>query len=75
MKNLLRQLIFGYQVFLKRWLAVLVPAASHCKFTPSCSCYTKEAIEKYGVILGVGKGMRRILSCHPFSQGGHDPLI
>ena len=46
----------------------------HCKFEPTCSEYTKQAIEKYGVIAGGWKGLKRILRCNPFSKGGYDPL-
>lgn len=44
-----------------------------CRFYPSCSEYTHDAIEKYGVAKGMVKGMIRILRCHPFSRGGYDP--
>lgn len=46
----------------------------HCKYEPSCSEYTKQAIEKYGVIKGGWKGFCRIIRCNPFSKGGYDPL-
>ncbi len=46
----------------------------HCKYEPTCSEYTKQAIEKYGVIRGLFKGFKRILRCNPFSKGGYDPL-
>ncbi|MBU4331907.1 membrane protein insertion efficiency factor YidD [Patescibacteria group bacterium] len=45
-----------------------------CKFVPTCSEYTYQAIEKYGVVKGGFKGLRRIVRCHPFSKGGYDPL-
>ena len=45
-----------------------------CKYYPTCSEYTKQAIEKYGVFKGTGKGIIRILKCNPFSKGGYDPL-
>lgn len=45
-----------------------------CKFYPTCSEYTVEAIEKYGFIKGFFLGMKRILKCNPFSKGGYDPL-
>lgn len=45
-----------------------------CKFYPTCSEYTKQAIEKYGVIKGCYLGIKRILKCNPFSKGGYDPL-
>ncbi|MCX5706614.1 MAG: membrane protein insertion efficiency factor YidD [Candidatus Omnitrophica bacterium] len=47
-----------------------------CRFTPSCSEYTKQAIIKYGFLKGFLKGARRLLSCHPFSgKAGDDPLV
>lgn len=45
-----------------------------CKYYPTCSEYTKQAIEKYGVIKGCYLGLIRILKCNPFSKGGYDPL-
>lgn len=45
-----------------------------CKFYPTCSEYTKQAVEKYGIIKGLYKGIKRILRCNPFSKGGYDPL-
>ncbi|PIU03456.1 membrane protein insertion efficiency factor YidD [Candidatus Shapirobacteria bacterium CG08_land_8_20_14_0_20_39_18] len=46
-----------------------------CRFQPTCSEYTYQAIEKYGILLGSWKGLRRIFRCHPWSKGGLDPLI
>lgn len=51
------------------------PAAFRiCKFHPSCSEYTYQAIDKYGAIKGSYLGINRILRCNPISQGGYDPL-
>ncbi len=47
---------------------------SSCRFIPTCSEYTYQAIEKYGILRGISKGLLRIVRCHPFSKGGHDPL-
>lgn len=61
-------LIKGYQVF----VSPMLPPS--CRFTPSCSLYTLQAIEKYGLLKGILMGTRRILRCHPFSKGGFDPV-
>jgi len=45
-----------------------------CRFHPSCSQYTYQAIEKYGIIKGSWLGLKRIVRCHPRSPGGHDPV-
>ena len=45
----------------------------HCRFVPSCSVYMIEAVEKYGTVRGVWKGLCRIGRCHPFHPGGWDP--
>jgi len=45
-----------------------------CRFYPSCSAYTAEAVTKYGVIKGLALGGKRLLRCHPFHQGGIDPV-
>lgn len=45
-----------------------------CRFSPTCSQYTYEAIVKYGTIKGLLMGVRRLLHCHPYTQGGYDPV-
>jgi putative membrane protein insertion efficiency factor len=45
-----------------------------CRFTPTCSEYTYQAIEKYGTIKGFFLGLKRIIRCHPWSKGGYDLL-
>jgi hypothetical protein len=47
---------------------------SSCRFTPTCSQYTFEAIEKYGFFKGVFLGTKRIARCNPFNPGGYDPV-
>ena len=58
--------------FYRRALSPLKPPV--CRFEPTCSAYTLEAVEKYGVVRGLGMGAWRILRCHPFSKGGYDPV-
>ncbi|MDD4834285.1 MAG: membrane protein insertion efficiency factor YidD [Lutispora sp.] len=45
-----------------------------CRFVPTCSNYTIEAVKKYGGIKGTILGIKRVLKCHPFNSGGYDPL-
>jgi putative membrane protein insertion efficiency factor len=53
-------------------ISPLLPSA--CRFHPTCSEYMRDAIEKHGVWKGVGMGLRRLSRCHPFHQGGFDPV-
>jgi uncharacterized protein len=50
----------------------LLPAS--CRFTPTCSQYAFESINRFGVIRGGWKALRRVLRCHPFHPGGYDPV-
>lgn len=68
MKYLLLGLIRLYQMTLSR---VLPPS---CRFTPSCSHYGYEAVNKYGVIKGGWMAVKRIGRCHPLNPGGYDPV-
>ena len=58
--------------FYKRFISPALPSA--CIYEPTCSVYTYQAIEKYGVIKGGWLGIKRISRCHPFHHGGYDPV-
>ncbi|HEY4360062.1 MAG TPA: membrane protein insertion efficiency factor YidD [Bryobacteraceae bacterium] len=64
-------LIFILRTY-KRWISPILPSA--CRFHPTCSEYMIEAIERHGALRGVGLGLRRLSRCHPFHQGGFDPV-
>ena len=67
-KRFLIKLVRGYQKYISPGIG------SHCKYVPTCSQYMIDALEKYGVIRGLAKGIWRILRCNPFSKGGYDPV-
>ncbi|HLW80060.1 MAG TPA: membrane protein insertion efficiency factor YidD [Terriglobia bacterium] len=73
MKRAALGLIRFYQVSLAPALApVLMP--SMCRFTPSCSAFAYEAIEKWGVRRGMGLSLRRLIRCRPLGGCGYDPV-
>ncbi len=59
---------------IKLYQLLASPFPSPCRHTPSCSMYTLEAVNRYGVLKGGWLGVRRIGRCHPFSKGGYDPV-
>ena len=68
MRKLLILLIRFYQIC----ISPLFPPT--CRFTPTCSTYFIQAVDKYGVFKGSYLGIKRILRCHPWSEGGYDPV-
>lgn len=77
MKTLVLALIRFYQKYLNfnhPLMKTLFLTDSACRFSPTCSQYTAQAIEKHGLIKGVLFGFKRILRCHPLSPGGLDPV-
>ncbi|MDA1128561.1 MAG: membrane protein insertion efficiency factor YidD [Chloroflexi bacterium] len=68
MKFAVLSVIWVYQ----RTLSPLLPTS--CRYYPSCSHYSQEAIEKYGVVKGVWLGIKRLGRCRPFGGQGYDPV-
>lgn len=72
MFKLFRQVILivikGYQLILSPYLP------PSCRFTPTCSEYTYQAVERYGVLKGTFMGLKRLSRCHPASSGGFHPV-
>ena len=67
-KTVVLVLLRGYKRFIS---PLLIPA---CRFTPTCSEYMAEAVSRYGVFKGVYLGVKRIVRCNPFCEGGFDPV-
>ncbi|RMG34358.1 MAG: membrane protein insertion efficiency factor YidD [Gammaproteobacteria bacterium] len=68
MKRFLILLVRGYQILVSPVLG------NHCRYHPSCSAYTIEAMEKWGALRGLWMGIRRVSRCHPWHPGGVDPV-
>ena len=64
---ILIKLVRVYQIFLSPIMG------QQCRFSPTCSAYFIEAVEKYGAVVGSAKGIWRIFRCNPVHSGGHDP--
>ena len=68
MRRVLIAIVRAYQYLLSPWWG------SQCRFTPTCSHYAIEALERHGALAGTWLAVRRILRCHPWSAGGYDPV-
>ncbi len=69
---MISRILVGCIRLYKRFLSPYLPPS--CRFTPSCSRYTVEAIQKHGALRGCLLGAWRVLRCNPFCKGGHDPV-
>ncbi|WP_231038553.1 membrane protein insertion efficiency factor YidD [Pectinatus haikarae] len=68
----MKKLIIGMIYFYRNYISPL--KAPSCRYIPTCSEYAVTAIEKYGVKKGGLMAIKRILRCHPFHEGGYDPV-
>ena len=71
-RSIPKRIMLGMIRFYRRFISPMFPPC--CRFTPTCSAYAMEAIQKYGAIKGGYLALRRILRCNPFSKGGYDPV-
>ncbi|MGI8638430.1 MAG: membrane protein insertion efficiency factor YidD [Pyrinomonadaceae bacterium] len=65
-------LVLDFLRLYQTWISPFLPPS--CRFTPTCSEYTRQAVEKYGAFRGTRMGIKRILRCQPFCKGGNDPV-
>ncbi len=72
MKRILLGCILFYQKHISQELGATT--GMRCKYLPTCSQYAYEAIERFGALRGVYLAARRLLKCHPFHEGGYDPV-
>ncbi|MEZ5367460.1 MAG: membrane protein insertion efficiency factor YidD [Bryobacterales bacterium] len=70
--NLGRRIVVFFLLFYKSQISPFLPSA--CKYQPTCSMYAKDAVERFGVRKGLYLTVKRLLRCHPFAQGGFDPV-
>ena len=70
-RSIPKRIMLGMIRFYRRFISPMFPPC--CRFTPTCSAYALEAIQKYGALKGGYLAVRRILRCNPFHPGGYDP--
>lgn len=70
--SVLARVLAALVVAYRRYVSPVLPA--RCRFYPSCSAYSLEALQKHGAVRGTGLTIWRLLRCHPFHPGGYDPV-
>ena len=68
----MKYLVISFIKLYQKIISPLTPPS--CRFYPTCSHYGVEAVEKHGALKGTYLAVKRILSCHPFNEGGYDPV-
>jgi putative membrane protein insertion efficiency factor len=68
----MKGVILLFILFYQKFISPIKPRT--CRYYPTCSQYTYQAIEKFGLVKGLYYGMKRVFRCHPFAKGGYDPI-
>ncbi|SDX47128.1 hypothetical protein SAMN05421881_10025 [Nitrosomonas halophila] len=69
---IMKRFVIGLIKLYQYCVSPLTPPS--CRFYPTCSNYAQEALGKYGLVRGLWMSVRRVLRCHPWNQGGYDPV-
>ncbi|MFP3896753.1 MAG: membrane protein insertion efficiency factor YidD [Anaerolineales bacterium] len=67
-----KRLVLGVLRFYQRAISPTLPPS--CRFQPTCSEYMIQAVQRYGILRGIFMGLKRLSRCHPFHEGGYDPV-
>lgn len=70
--NFIKRTFLALISFYQRYISPVL--GSNCRYYPTCSHYTYDAVERYGPLRGLWMGLRRIARCHPWAKGGFDPV-
>lgn len=70
---IIKILVFIIKIY-QKYISPIIGGKKACRFTPTCSEYSKQALEKYGVIKGLYLSIKRIIKCNPFGGSGYDPV-
>ncbi|MEN8764618.1 MAG: membrane protein insertion efficiency factor YidD [Wenyingzhuangia sp.] len=75
MDRIKKMVVFPFVILIRFYQVAISPfTPSTCRFLPTCSSYSMEALQKHGIVYGGWLAIKRILSCHPWGKSGYDPV-